>query len=578
MSDVVLRTDSSLDSMNRASQPERPVIVVVGMHRSGTSLCSNVLGMMGVDMADEPTPGPGNELGHFERWDIVGLQDEALALFDRTYYSPTHDFPLPPAWWADFRLRPIRARLKERLQEILGRGGLVGFKDPRTTRLMPIWTQIFGELRLRPRFVVCLRNPAHVAISLQTRDGLELETGELRALDYIVDALRHTRGRDRCFIHYEDWTSDPLLNARKLLDFVDPPIHLEQRDFEIAISSIVRPEANRSGVSGTKPRQPLVRSFYSLVEQFAAAGGHDSGLDADIEKFTHSYIAFRQLLGPFETQFKQAAAARGELERALGEARNLLHAERESTGHQLAESEHRVAELAAALQEAQAECARQAEQHAAVSQGLAETSQALEAERSASAQLGQTLSAAQAAAEQALAERERRISELAAALQEAQAECARQAEQHAAVSQGFAETSQALDAERLAYAQLGETLNATQASAEQALTERERRIAELAVALQEAQAECARQVEQNAAVSQLLHETTQALEAERAAQIVPGTEVSLEPDLSVSEGAAAPYAAQAAQVDQAYLVAVQPEPQQADSGEAAPPEASAAAE
>lgn len=330
MSDVVFRANSSLGSVSSASEPERPIIVVVGMHRSGTSLCSNVLGMMGVDMADGVGQDRGNELGHFERWDIVGLQDEALALFDRAYFSPTHDFPLPPAWWADFRLRPIRARLTERLEGILARGGLIGFKDPRTTRLMPIWNQIFAELRLRPRFIVCLRNPAHVAISLQTRDGLGLKTGELRALDYIVDALRHTRGRDRCFIHYEDWMLDPHDNAQKLLDFVDSPAHLETRDFEIAISSIVKPDANRSGLSAAKPRQPLVRNFYSLVEQFATTGGHDSGLDADIEKFTHSYIAFKQLLGPFEIQFKQAAAARGELERELGEARNLFHAERES--------------------------------------------------------------------------------------------------------------------------------------------------------------------------------------------------------------------------------------------------------
>jgi len=36
----------------------RPIVLVLGMHRSGTSLCSHLLSALGVDMADE-LPGPG---------------------------------------------------------------------------------------------------------------------------------------------------------------------------------------------------------------------------------------------------------------------------------------------------------------------------------------------------------------------------------------------------------------------------------------------------------------------------------------------------------------------------------------
>jgi hypothetical protein len=369
MSELVLRMSSLAEPANQSGPYERPIIVVVGMHRSGTSLCSNVLGLMGVDMADEAGPNRGNEIGHFERWDIVGLQDEILALFDRAYYSPTHDFPLPPAWWADFRVRPIRERLKAVIENLLARGGLLGFKDPRTTKLMPVWNQIFAELRLRPKFVVCLRNPAHVAISLQTRDGADLETGEFRALDYIVDALRHTKGRDRCFIHYDEWFCDPFLNAGKLLEFVNPAIHLEPRELEIAIEAIVRPEANRSGLSRPRPRQPLIRSFYDLVEQYTATGGAEPALDADIEKFTHSYIAFRQLLGPFEKQFKAVAAAQGELEKELADTRVRFDAEKETLGRQVAEGAQQAADLGAALQESDAERATSAR----LSETLAET-------------------------------------------------------------------------------------------------------------------------------------------------------------------------------------------------------------
>ena len=36
----------------------RPIVLVLGMHRSGTSLCSHILSALGLDMADT-IPGPG---------------------------------------------------------------------------------------------------------------------------------------------------------------------------------------------------------------------------------------------------------------------------------------------------------------------------------------------------------------------------------------------------------------------------------------------------------------------------------------------------------------------------------------
>lgn len=358
---------------------ERSIFVVVGMHRSGTSLCSNVLGLLGVNMADEAGENHSNPLGHFERWEIMELQDEVLSLFDRGYHSLSHDYPLPPAWWADFRLRPLKERLKSCLTTIMSRSDLFGFKDPRTTRLLPMWHQIFAELKLNPRFVVCLRDPAHVAASLLARDKLELEVGEMRALDYIVDALRHTRGTDRCFIRYDDWMTNPMLNAMKLSHFVNYPAPFEARELEIAIQAVVRPEANRSGRHEIKARQALIRNFFDLVNRFAESNGADQSLDTGIESFTHSYIAFRQMLGPFEAQQKSIAIKLSNAEEQrtsawleLTEAKQALAAEQaaalkdkealqealvraQQSEYVLAEQAKRIGELTDALATAEAE-------------------------------------------------------------------------------------------------------------------------------------------------------------------------------------------------------------------------------
>src|ERR1700730_15018756 len=71
-----------------------PIVMVLGMHRSGTSLCSHVLSVLGVDMADRMFPrggetaGPDNPRGHWERWEIVDFHDRILAHFNRAYFGP----------------------------------------------------------------------------------------------------------------------------------------------------------------------------------------------------------------------------------------------------------------------------------------------------------------------------------------------------------------------------------------------------------------------------------------------------------------------------------------------------------
>jgi hypothetical protein len=123
----------------------RPIVMVLGMHRAGTSLCSHVLSVLGVDMADRlflagiETPAPDNPRGHWERWEIVEFHDRILAHLNRGYFTPFHDLPLPAGWWADPEVAAIRREVVGFLAKRMGETRF-GFKDPRTVRLLPLST------------------------------------------------------------------------------------------------------------------------------------------------------------------------------------------------------------------------------------------------------------------------------------------------------------------------------------------------------------------------------------------------------------------------------------------------------
>ncbi|WP_158813597.1 hypothetical protein [Methylocapsa sp. S129] len=294
----------------------RPIVVVLGMHRSGTSLCSHILSMLGVDMADEVGVNLGNDAGHWERWEIVAFQDEILNLLDRGYSTHQHDFPLPGAWWAEPKVRDVQARIENFLTEKMKTNALFGFKDPRTARLLPLWLQIFRNLNLAPKFILCLRAPSQIARSLQRRDGLDPAAGEYRALNYLVDCFRYIPHHDVCVVDYEEWFENYSDNLHGLMYFLHIEWDQSEADLGVAVSSIVNRDLRHTEERLGIARQPLVRSFHNL----ASALRKDSSRRGEIDRFVNQFVAFQQLLQPFEHAQRQLGAASREREQALADA------------------------------------------------------------------------------------------------------------------------------------------------------------------------------------------------------------------------------------------------------------------
>jgi hypothetical protein len=286
----------------------RPIVLVLGMHRSGTSLCSHVLSALGVDMADKiPGPGatsahPSNPRGHWERWEIVEFHDRILSLFNRDYFGRFHDFALPVAWWADPRVAEIRREIAAFLAGRMG-DGYFGFKDPRTVRLMPVWHQIFNELKLAPRIVLCLRNPAQVARSLHARDGLDPANGEYRWLVHMIDFFRYESNFDSCTVEYEEWFNNPATNIEKLQKFLDLPWQQSEADLSLVLSGIIYPNARVNDPACREASQPLVRTLWKLAGQV----GQDDTARNQIAHIVSQFVSFQQLQTPLVQAFEGVA-------------------------------------------------------------------------------------------------------------------------------------------------------------------------------------------------------------------------------------------------------------------------------
>lgn len=168
----------------------RPV-VVLGMHRSGTSAVAGVLVHLGLN---GPRPwdrydAPDNP-EHHESWTLTRANELVLARAGGTWWAP-------PPEGAIKRVSPALAR---QVQRALPEGPAV-VKDPRLCLTLPAWGSVFdGDIAL----VMVVRNPVKVASSLEQRDGFPHADGLALWEWYVVMALRNARGRDTYLLHYED--------------------------------------------------------------------------------------------------------------------------------------------------------------------------------------------------------------------------------------------------------------------------------------------------------------------------------------------------------------------------------------
>jgi ubiquinone/menaquinone biosynthesis C-methylase UbiE/GT2 family glycosyltransferase/glycosyltransferase involved in cell wall biosynthesis len=178
------------------------MIVVLGMHRSGTSLVGQILNNLGYSLGKHPMPpGTENEKGYFENTKLMEFHDFVLEEAGSHWNDP---HPIPAEWWTDSRLRHFSAKLAALIADEFEGCDKMLIKDPRMCRLLPLWRAYFAAAGIRHRWLVLLRHPVSVAKSLERRDGFSRRYGFLLWVQHVLEAERQTRGEDRLLLTHEE--------------------------------------------------------------------------------------------------------------------------------------------------------------------------------------------------------------------------------------------------------------------------------------------------------------------------------------------------------------------------------------
>ncbi|MGC3991459.1 MAG: glycosyltransferase [Chthoniobacteraceae bacterium] len=183
-----------------SDQPK--ALLILGMHRSGTSVLTGVLQLLGVDLGPRlMRAGDDNEKGFWEHEDVVNLHDQMLRRFSSSWDEVC---PLPDGWWNEPAALEARRALKAILERDFAGSPLWGIKDPRMCRLLPLWLPLLEEMGCEPLCVFMTRNPLEIAGSLGRRNQFSSQKSQLLWLQHMLEAELATRHLRRTFtIHHE---------------------------------------------------------------------------------------------------------------------------------------------------------------------------------------------------------------------------------------------------------------------------------------------------------------------------------------------------------------------------------------
>jgi hypothetical protein len=136
------------------------IILLCGMHRSGTSMFARYLHETGISMGDELYEDrTTNPFGHYEDVEFLELQREEVArVFNGTDYLVTRD--LEPSQLFRERARTLLEARRRRHGDLPW-----GWKDPRSTLFLDFWREELPDVRV----VGMLRSPRRVVSSLCAR-------------------------------------------------------------------------------------------------------------------------------------------------------------------------------------------------------------------------------------------------------------------------------------------------------------------------------------------------------------------------------------------------------------------------
>ncbi len=274
-------------------------VLVLGMHRSGTSALTRGLEVLGVELGKNLKPGIAgeNDKGFFEDWTLSAINDELLALSGEQWDSlrATAQPHAPPS-----EVNALKIKALGYLQKAFGAAPWFAFKDPRSCRNVAFWEDVVRRDGRRPFFIIAFRNPMSVARSLQRRNGFSHKQSYNMWLVHYARIMEAVRDKPHACVEYDEVMREPgRVLERVACDMADPTVRVSLPLLAAYETEFLDPKLrNHVFRSDTLELDddcsPMVADIYAMLQREAAGEG------VEAREWEQRLAAFRALAPHFD--------------------------------------------------------------------------------------------------------------------------------------------------------------------------------------------------------------------------------------------------------------------------------------
>lgn len=266
----------------------KKIIVVIGMHRSGTSTVMNALACLGVSLGDNLLPpGVDNPKGFFEDKSVNDLNIEMLDAIGQTWFS------LSLVRNEDIE-RLISLGYLEKAITLLSdktkTTPVFGFKDPRVSKLLKFWKLVFARMNSDVQYVLCLRHPLSVANSLLTRNKSPIQKGYLLWLSYNLSIVTESQDLQLIALDYDQLMESPIAHIQYLADQLGFVVDMDlanQFATEFLDKELRHTTFDESALVNDNRCPVVVASAYPLLNKMLVENNNEA--NAELLRFYHDH-------------------------------------------------------------------------------------------------------------------------------------------------------------------------------------------------------------------------------------------------------------------------------------------------